>query len=197
MKLPYYEDVKDWSLNKYLESIDKKDLIYKVWKTGPAFEQKSQSCVGCACAQLLISDPNPKPSPTPEWILKEAKKYDKNPLEGTTLKSGLEVLRHLGHIKSYYVADKIDEILVALLNLGPVIVGVDWYHSMMDVFNTVKVYGGVAGNHALVVYGVNLAESKFLLMNSFGESWGVGGRASISFTNMNKIFKYGFSVEKN
>ncbi len=200
MNLPYYEDIKDWGLDKYLQSINKKNIVYKTWKTGKIYNQESPSCVGCAAALLLSSEPNPiafAKVPDPEFILKEAKKFDETAKTGTSLKSGLKAIQKLGYVKSYYYSDKIDEILVAIMNLGPVIVGVDWYHGMNDCTGQLIAGGGVAGNHAFLIYGVDLEKKQFLLANSFGEGWGWKGKAQVDFVTMNKIFKYGWAIEKN
>ncbi len=200
MNLPYYEDIKDWGLDKYLQSIDKKNISYKTWRTGKIYNQESASCVGCAAALLLSSEPNPiafAKVPSPEEILAEAKKFDTTEKVGTSLKSGLKALQKMGFVKSYYYSDKIDEILVAILNLGPVAVGVDWHYGMDDCNGRLAISGGVVGQHALLIYGVDLDRKDFLIANSYGVGWGQGGKARVDFATMNKIFKYGWAIEKN
>lgn len=200
MDLPYYEDIKDWGLDKYLQSIDKKGLTYKTWQTGKIYNQESPSCVGCAAALLLSSEPKAmefSKVPKPEFILSEAKAFDTTEKTGTSLKSGLKALQKLGYVKSYYYSDKIDEILVAVLNLGPLAVGVDYYYSMNDCTGRLTAAGGVLGQHAFVIYGVDLDKKDFLVANSYGVGWGWKGKARVDFATMNKIFKYGWAIEKN
>lgn len=200
MKLPYYEDVKDWGIDRYLQSIDKKNISYKTWKTGGIYTQEGASCVGCASAMLLASEPNAiesKNIPSPEAILEESKKFDKVEKVGTDMKSGLKALEKMGFVKSYYYSDKIDEILISVLNLGPVVIGVDWYYGMQHCSGILKKTGGLLGQHAVVVYGVDLKKGYFLVVNSHGEDWGKDGKGKIGFALMNEIFKYGWAIEKN
>lgn len=199
MKLPFYEDIKDWPLSKYLESIDKKNLIYKTWKLGEIFDQEgSNSCVGYACHLLLDSEPDKVANPpSPESIFEEAKKIDTDPKKtGVSLKAGLKALQKLGFVKSYYYADKIDEILIAVLNMGPVVIGIDFYFGMKDCNGRLAASGGIMGSHALVVYGVDLESNDFLIANSYGGNWGDLGTARVDFKTMHKIFKYGFAIKK-
>lgn len=77
--------------------------------------------------------------------------------------------------KSYYSCKTNEDIKYALVNYGPVIISVKWY-------NDYKVKNGILtggkskdyGYHALVCYGYN--EQGFLIQNSWGKSWGKGGR---------------------
>lgn len=200
MNLPYYEDIKDWPLSKYLESIDKKDLVYKTWKIGEILDQgPSNECVAYACTYLLESEPSPvKNPPSTTEIFKKAKEIDSDPRKtGVSIKAGLKALEKMGFVKSYYYADKIDEILIAVLNMGPVVVGIDFYSGMSQSSNGKMIAaGGILGSHAVTIYGADLENQNFLVVNSYGPQWGIMGTAKVSFDTMNKIFKYGFAVVK-
>ncbi len=198
ISLPYHEDLRDFSMADYLAKINKKGLVYKTWKTGEVWDQgMNNSCVGYSCAMLLESDPKPvKPVPDPELIFTEAKKFDTVQKTGTGIRSGLKALQKMGYAQSYYFTDEISEIIVAVLNLGPVIAGVDFYTHMLKATDRLYASGGVAGSHALVVYGVDLKKEDFLVVNSHGREWGRLGKARVSFATMKKIFKYGFAIEK-
>lgn len=197
MNLPYYEDIRDYSLSDYLKTINKKGLIYKVWNRGDVYEQQGNSCVGAACATLLEAEPSPIKSPDPLTLFEEARKHEPDKTkQGVGLRAGLKALQSLNLIKSYYISDKIDEILIAVLNMGPVLVGVDLYASMRNCTGRIGIGGSIVGSHAMVVYGVDLEEQHFLIVNSWGYKWGHLGTAEISFPTMEKIFKYGFAVEK-
>lgn len=197
MNLPYHEDLRDYSMADYLAKIEKKNLIYKTWKISDIYDQGlNNSCVGYACALLLESEPNIKKTPDPEVIFTEAKKFDTKEKVGTGIRSGLKALQSMGYVKSYYWTDEITEIVVAILNLGPVIAGIDWYYGMNNATDHLYASGGFQGNHAILVYGVDLKKQEFLIANSHGYNWGTLGTARVSFATMAKIFKYGFAVEK-
>lgn len=200
MNLPFYEDIKDWPLSRYLDSIEKKNLKYKTWKIKQPWDQgTNNSCVGYACNMLLECDPKPvKTAPDPEKIFAEARLIDNSPNKtGVSIKSGLKALQKMGYVKSYYYADKIDEILIAVLNMGPVVVGIDFYYGMQNCSGILASSGGVMGQHAMVVYGVDLKKNHFLAINSWGTEWGRLGTCTIDMDTMNKIFKYGFAIVKN
>jgi C1A family cysteine protease len=68
-----------------------------------------------------------------------------------------------------------------------VLLGIDWYEEMYFPSNVglITPQGDVTGGHALVVIGYrmkgrNLTDLFFLLHNSWGEGWGIGGRCWIS-----------------
>ncbi len=191
--VPFLEDLRDLSMAQYLETINKKNLTYKVWKLGPLLEQTEASCVGCACKLIVESEPKARPAKSEKEIFELARKIENNPKkEGTGIRSGLKALQQLGYISNYYWADNITEIALGVIHIGPLIVGVHFYFSDLE---TKKEYltamNGIAGEHAFVVYGVNFKKQYFLVANSFGPEWGDFGRIKVDFQTMKKIFIYG------
>ena len=77
--------------------------------------------------------------------------------------------------KSYYSCNTVEDIKYALINYGPVLISIKW-------FDDYKVKEGILtggkskdyGYHALVCYGYN--EKGLLIQNSWGKTWGRGGR---------------------
>lgn len=69
--------------------------------------------------------------------------------------------------------------LASALAVGPVIVGTDWYESMFDPdangLLTVDKSSGVAGGHEYCLDEIT-SDNRFGFTNSWGDSWGVGGR---------------------
>ena len=47
--------------------------------------------------------------------------------------------------------------------------------------------GPVAGGHAVLVNGVNVPRQTFRILNSWGLDWGVDGRASMRFSDMDDL----------
>lgn len=92
--------------------------------------------------------------------------------------------------KNYYRINNIDELRNSLLNIGPCIIGIPvfdeflyprrgWYVGHPE--NPSRNYGG----HAICVVGFNEernSNKKFIIKNSWGEKWGTGGYASITYS---------------
>jgi hypothetical protein len=80
---------------------------------------------------------------------------------------------------------------------GPVLIGVDWHSGMFspvyekdalgDYRWMMVPTGSVAGGHAVLVNGVNVPRMTFRILNSWGRDWGVDGRASMRFSDMEKL----------
>lgn len=73
--------------------------------------------------------------------------------------------------------------LASALQLGPVIVGTDWYESMFDPDGNGNVVAnkasGVAGGHEYTLDEIT-DDNRFGFTNSWGAGWGVGGRFYMS-----------------
>lgn len=124
----------------------------------------------------------------PVWIYKEAQKVDEWPGEdydGTSVRAGAKVIQSKGLIANYYWAETIEEIKRAILEVGPVAVGTDWYEGMFEPNSNgiIKPSGSIAGGHCYVLDGVNTKTSLFRLKNSWGRNWGKKGFAYISLAD--------------
>ena len=77
--------------------------------------------------------------------------------------------------KSYYVCKTNDDIKYALINYGPILASIQWFKDL-KVKNGVLTMGksNEGGYHAFVIYGYN--KQGFLCQNSWGKTWGKGGR---------------------
>lgn len=83
-----------------------------------------------------------------------------------------------------------DDALKAL-SVTPVICGTVWYQSMFnpapDGRLTVDPASGIAGGHEYVLDEVDAEHQRVWLTNSWGESWGVGGRAYLTFADFGAL----------
>lgn len=97
-----------------------------------------------------------------------------------------KVLTAAGEISGYTHTFTLDDALKAL-GVTPVITGVTWYNSMFgpapDGKLTVDAASGVAGGHEFVVDEIDAEHERVWMTNSWGTSWGVDGRAYLTFAD--------------
>jgi C1A family cysteine protease len=76
-----------------------------------------------------------------------------------------------------------------ILQLGPVVVGTNWYYNMFfpNTNGVISIGGSLAGGHAYVLNGVDTVNQLFRIKNSWGQSWGKSGHAFISFADMTRL----------
>lgn len=167
------------------------------------------SCTGNACTGLLGTEPfytaiqgHPaETAPTFDEamavsIYSEATNYD--PYPGTyppddTGSSGLAVLktaRKRGWIKSYRHAFGLDHALRALV-LRPVIIGIPWYHQMFYPApgGLISIGGSVDGGHEIVLDSIDVENKLVGGANSWGTSWGDGGRFKMTWDTFGELIK--------
>lgn len=158
----------------------------------------TSQCVGYSLAHFAEDGPvtqtGTAPIIKPSFIYNEARKIDEwegEDYDGTSVRAGAKVLQREGFISSFLWAWDLKTMIDAVLMKGPVVVGTTWYESMFypDSKGLIKVGGNVAGGHAWVVNGVNTKTKLFRLKNSWGKSWGLNGRAFISFDDMDFLIK--------
>lgn len=156
---------------------------------------KTPQCVGYAWAHWIddgpIIHPGPHPVIAPQLIYTEAQKIDEWPGEnynGTSVRAAAKYLKSINKISSYLWAFDINTLINTVLNIGPVVVGTDWYYSMFfPKRGIIKATGFIVGGHAYVINGVDLKTKYFRIKNSWGQGWGDKGHAFISFADMQKL----------
>jgi C1A family cysteine protease len=128
----------------------------------------------------------------PQLIYDEAQKVDEWPGEGyggTSVRAGAKVLQALGFISEYRWARDLTDITQALLENGPVVVGMNWYSDMFDADEAglLHVAGDIAGGHAFVLDGISVPHKLIRLKNSWGKSWSHNGFAYLSFDDVERL----------
>jgi C1A family cysteine protease len=122
--------------------------------------------------------------------------------DGTSVRAGAKVMLEKGFISEYQRITTLQELIdflrrPASAGGGPVLIGIDWYSSMFspvyeqdalgDYRWMLVPSGSAAGGHAVLVNGVNVPRMTFRILNSWGRDWGVDGRASMRFSDMEDL----------
>jgi hypothetical protein len=107
--------------------------------------------------------------------------------DGAVVRDAFKRLQALGVVGSYHWATRIEDVDVALLEVGPVVIGIDWYEEMFspDPRGFVTPGGQVAGGHAIEVNGI-VAGHHYRLKNSWGRGWGHSGHCFVA----RDVFEY-------
>jgi papain like protease len=105
---------------------------------------------------------------------------------GAYVRDAMVRLQQLGVIGAYHWAFSMAELDLALLEVGPVIIGVDWFDGMFDpdASGFIHPTGDVAGGHAIECNGINVETGTYRLKNSWGRSWGKSGRCYVKRADM-------------
>jgi hypothetical protein len=158
-------------------------------------------CVGYSLAHLIEDGPvthtGIAPIVQPDLIYAQAQLIDEWPgtnYDGTSVRAGAEWLVKAGIFSSYHWAFTLQDIVQAVLELGPVEMGTNWYESMFypNAAGVIRIGGDIAGGHAYVINGVNTKTRMFRIKNSWGRNWGVKGRAYMSFAEIERLLgEYG------
>jgi hypothetical protein len=157
---------------------------------------KTPQCVGYAWAHWIADGPithiGVQPPISPTLIYQQAQLVDEWPgtnYDGTSVRGGAKYLNTSGKISNYYWAYDIETLINTILQLGPVVVGTNWYYNMFypNSDGVISIGGSLAGGHAYVLNGIDTINKLFRIKNSWGQSWGKSGHAFISFADMTRL----------
>jgi hypothetical protein len=120
----------------------------------------------------------------------EREPYPPNDPGGTGLMV-CKAAQRLGWITSYTHAFGIQHALEAL-TLRPVITGINWYTSFDSPDPRTGLIGiaagaTVRGGHEVVVDGIDATNQLVWMWNSWGPSWGVGGRFCMTYATWDQL----------
>lgn len=99
-----------------------------------------------------------------------------------------KVLQGRGLISGYQHATSLEAVLTALAS-KPVIVGTEWRTNMFEPQEDGKldINGNVEGGHEYVLDEVDVANKRVWMHNSWGDSWGIEGRAYFTWDDFGKL----------
>jgi hypothetical protein len=198
----YIEDDRDkkYLIENHLLKNNKKTVVSKYWNADVWWgnQGRTPQCVGFAWCHWIEDGPvlhkGLRPLISPKVIYESAQKLDEWPGEnyaGTSVRAGAKFLQSKKLISKYYWTYDVNTLINTVLNLGPVVVGTNWYYNMFfpDKLGNIKVGGYLSGGHAYVINGVNTINKTFRIKNSWGRSWGDKGHAYISFNDMTRLMR--------
>ena len=94
-------------------------------------------------------------------------------------------------IKSYHWSFDFMTLLQVLVQVGPVIVGVNWYDSFDNPTGSGNVgispNASIRGGHEFVLFGVDVEKQEIACDNSWGTDWGDQGRFYLSWHDMQRL----------
>lgn len=157
------------------------------------------ACVGFSWCHFLAAMPQPVSQVTEDKavsLYRHAQTIDEWPgesYEGTSVIAGVKAVqqKYPGLIDGYNWAFGIDDVVMAIGYIGPVVLGINWYNSMFepDEFGRISPVGVATGGHAILAKGVNVEDRLIRLHNSWGPDWGFIGDCFISFDDLERLLK--------
>lgn len=201
------EKSKNYPVRGILKRRTRKDVL---WTAGPILDQMAEgACVGFGWTAQALATPfvvnlktlpgrAPKtPQPFARYIYKQAQKLDDTPgenYEGTSVLAGAKAMVNQRAVVSYSWAFNIDDVIDALIQKGPVVLGINWYEGMYSAPSGVlKVSGDHVGGHCILAIGYTVSSKNFggkssiTLQNSWGRGWGNNGLAEILVEDLEKL----------
>jgi hypothetical protein len=179
-------------------------IASRTWtRTVKPFDQgQTGSCTGNGAVGVICTDPYKKTGKHYDEALAR-KVYSKaTSLDsiqgdwppddtGSTVLAAMKALTKLKYTKGYDWCFGLDDVLKTLSNLGPVEVGVNWYEGFdsPSASGLVKISGSIRGGHAFELLGVDVKTKTVIAENSWGKSWGAGGRFSFSWKDLDRLLR--------
>lgn len=175
----------------------------KYWTSPGVLDQgKTSQCVVFASDKWLTTGPVYNAGFKDRTaIYKQCQRADEWPGEnydGTSVRAAFKVMQGMGLVASYQWAFTTRAVVDHLLVVGPVVMGTNWTEDMFspDAAGYVHPTGQSAGGHAWCVIGANRTKQNpdktvgaIRAINSWGSSWGDGGRFWVSFADLDKLIK--------
>lgn len=169
-----------------------RSYTWRIKTAGVLDQGREGACVGFAWAAELAARPVEVTGVTNSTALniyRHAQQIDEWPGEaysGTSVLAGAKVVQGQGRIGSYRWCFSLEDALLTLGYLGPLVLGINWHENMYepDADGFIHPTGPVVGGHAILARAVNVRAGYVVLRNSWGESYGRGGDCRLSIPDL-------------
>jgi hypothetical protein len=173
----------------------KSERTYRYWNAQGWWGDQggASECVGFSITHWIEDGPvthrGPAPVVDPQelyLLAQQLDEWDGQDYEGTSVRGGMKAAQQLGFVKNYAWIYDAGAFVYSLLELGPMVIGIDWLAGMMDTDERGLIYatGEVVGGHAILADGINVTKGLVRLKNSWGRSWGDDGFCWIPFDEL-------------
>jgi len=117
---------------------------------------------------------------------RECKRIDGLNGEGTSILAGVKTAKKHGIVASYSWAFSEGELALGVSYVGPAWIGVRWREGMMDPDRDgfLNLTGGSVGGHSVLVVGLDIEQSFYYVLSSWGSRWADRGVAKIRRRDM-------------
>lgn len=163
------------------------------WPVAPVMNQGADgACVGYAVATAAG---RPELAEQVYGIAKTLDQYPGEAYSGTSVTAGAKAAKALELITEYRWAFGVDEVVDALLNVGPVVLGLYWTEGMRDLTGEGHMThsGRPIGGHCTlaVAYTPHGPDDvpAVLIQNSWGPDWGIDGRAWLNVSDLTTLLQ--------
>lgn len=197
---------------RFYGAVEKRDLKPpqpKFWQPGEILNQgKEGACVGFGWTAELLATPFGYASKVGKEyesfahsVYQKARAHDKalgwNWASGASVIGGARTIRELGFIREFRWAMSMEELRDAVINEGPVVIGIPWLEGMYQTrpSGLVEVSGREVGGHCLTITGYHPnmriageGASKRFEVFRWVNSWGADyGRHGTGLIEMDKL----------
>jgi hypothetical protein len=196
------------------------ELHSKTWRCLVWNDQgREGACVGFAWSHELSATPTTVKTTNEDAlaIYKTAQTLDEWPgtnYSGTSVLAGAKAVQRLSTggkslMPEYRWAFGVDDLILALGNHGPAVLGINWHEGMYNTDESGFIHptGKVVGGHAILCRAVKLTykagttghsldnidrdKSFFTLRNSWGKDWGRVGDCYVTINDMDTLLRNG------
>lgn len=173
------------------------ELRSKTWRLDPRLDQlQTPRCTGFAWTHDHAAEPN-RHNVTPEladrWyrLAQDNDEWAGSDYEGSSTLGAAKAGVQMGFFQEYRWGFGVNEVLLALSNLGPVLLGTNWHRRMFspDARGLIKVEGQVDGGHEWCARGIDIRREEIIARNSWGRSWGHLGDFRLSFADLGRLLE--------